>query len=162
MHRYRLDAPGQADSVLKNFKPMMSALRDSTIGGPFDMPTTSYCSDPKDPHFSKGMYFGLSGSVDWMVEIFQLFAGLTLDLCDDSQPDAVIEPNLPSAFKGEASFGRIIHAATGPGVYKQVPIEIKIRRTGKAAPVYKINGKTVESLRIEDVKVFDSIKVEIS
>ncbi|MFH1378080.1 MAG: hypothetical protein ABIH86_04945 [Planctomycetota bacterium] len=162
MHRYRLDVQGQADAVLKNFKPMMSALRDATIGGPFDMPTTSYCSDPKDPHFSKGMYFGLSGSVDWMVEIFQLFAGLTLNLCDDSQPDAIIEPNLPSAFKGEASFGRIIFAATGPGVYKQVPVEIHIRRTGKTAPVNKINGKIVDSLRIENVKAFDALKIEIN
>ena len=165
MHRFRLSVQGQADTVWKQFKPMMSALRDDSIAGPFETPSTSYVSDKDDPHFGKGMYFGLSGSVDWIVEVFHKIAGLQLALHDADQPAVKVEPNLPGALAHTLTLRRVVHAATGPGVFRPIPLQLDITRQGQGKrlveQVITINGERKDKAEIENVDGLDRIAIGI-
>jgi hypothetical protein len=162
MHRYRLSVPGQADMVWKQFKPIMSAMRDASIGGPFESPCTSYVSDPEDPHFGKAMYFGLSGSTDWIVEVFQKIAGVQLALHDDSQPDVRIAPNLPRCFKKKLRFQRIIHVADGTGGYRRVPLDLHVSPAASHATAkVRINGKAAEKAEIKSLDGLKRLRIEV-
>jgi len=165
MHRFRLSAAGQADTVWKQFKPMMSALRDETLAGPFETPATSYVSDKDDPHFAKGMYFGLSGSVDWIVEVFHKLAGLSFSLHDPSQPAIRVEPNLPAAMEHAMTFRRMVHCSTGPGTYRAIPLQVEIAREGGGKKLLKqvifINGKCRAKAEIAKLDGLDRIDIRI-
>lgn len=166
MHRFRLSVPGQADVVWQQFKPMMSALRDDSIAGPFETPSTSYVSDKDDPHFGKGMYFGLSGSVDWIVEVFHKIAGLSLALHDPDQPAIRVEPNLPKALDHRLTFRRTVHVAAGPGAYRLVPLQIEIDRQGRGERLIErivtVNGERREKAEVATLDGFDKVAVKIT
>ena len=144
---------------------MMSALRDESIAGPFETPSTSYVSDKDDPHFGKGMYFGLSGSVDWIVEVFQKLAGLSFALHDPSQPALRVEPELPAALNHTLTFRRIIHAATGPGTYRQIPLQVKILHEGKGKKMLEkiitVNGERRAKAEVFELDSVDKVDVQI-
>ncbi|MCG3179759.1 MAG: hypothetical protein BIFFINMI_02102 [Phycisphaerae bacterium] len=159
MHRFRIEIPGQADTVWRQFKPIMSAMRDDSVAGPFETPCTSYASDRTDPHFGKAMYFGLSGSIDWIVETYQRMAGVQLALHDERQPDLRIDPRLPAALDGAMTFQRIVHVATGPGRYRQVPLTVRVRR-GASAGV-KINGRPAPAAEVQSLRGMKKVDVEI-
>jgi hypothetical protein len=161
MHVFRSTIQGQADAAWNQFKPMISATRDESICGPFETPTTSYTSDPDNPHFGKGMYFGLSGSVDWIVNFFQNVAGIQLNLHDSNQAAVVVNANLPKILKGELSYKRTIHFFTGTNKYKKIPFHLEISNKSLAKPSYKINGKSVEKLEVKDLSKVSEIKMEI-
>ena len=155
MHFFRLRRPGEVGTVWRQFKPMMSAFRDAGLCGPFETPATSYASDPADPHFGAGMYFGLSGSTNWIVDIFERIAGLELNLAATRGPVVRFAPLLPPEAKGEMTFRRVIHVCTGPGRYREVPLELTVRssRSGIACTV---NGRAVskpEVTRSEERRV---------
>jgi cellobiose phosphorylase len=167
MHRYRLSVPGQADIVWKQFKPMMSVMRDESIAGPFETPCTSYVADKQDPHFGKAMYFGLSGTTDWIIEIFQKIAGLQLALHDPSQPDIRVTPRLPQEIKDTLTFKRIIHQALPGGRYRQIPFTLTIKRQAKGkktlGTLVKINGKKAEKAEIRSLsKAVKTVNMEIT
>jgi len=162
MHYYRLGIPGQEDTTWKQFKPMISALRDESIAGPFETPCTSYVSDPADPHFGKAMYFGLSGSIDWLVEFFQRIAGVKLALHDSAQPDLVIDPRLPKTLKETLTFKRIIHCKKDGKDFKKIPLTVKLSRSPVSTKkVIKINGEAADKAEVLEVAGFKEIKVEI-
>jgi hypothetical protein len=164
MHKFRLNIPEQANKVWEQFKPMLSVGRDEHIGGPFDMTSNSYASDEADPHFGAGMYFGLSGSVDWIIEFMQTLSGLRLALHDDTQPDIRINPILPDALQSQFTFKRIIHKKTTDG-YRSVPLTIRIERQGNGHQLTEektfINEKQVEDRLIRDVSECESLDVHI-
>ena len=164
MHRVRLGLPGQASTVWRQFKPIMSAMRDASLCGPFETPCTSYTSDKKDPHFAKGMYFGLSGSVDWIVEIFQKVAGVELNLHDPALPDVRVRPNLPKEIRDTLTFRRIIHCRTDGG-YRKVPLTVHVRQTGCGGrlkeTIIKVNGKRADGAEVADLKNTRRVKIEI-
>ena len=160
MHRYRLSVPGQADTVWEQFKPIMSAMRDASIGGPFESPCTSYVSDREDPHFGKAMYFGLSGSTDWIVEVLHRIAGLELALHDDAQPDVRVLPNLPKCFKKALRFQRVLHVAGAKGGYRLVPLDLQIRPARNGARV-RINGKTVDKAEVASLDGMKRLRIEL-
>jgi hypothetical protein len=166
MHLYRLSLAGQADTIWRQFKPMMSALRDESLCGPFETPCTSYVSDKDDPHFGKGMYFGLSGSVDWIVEIFQKIAGVTLALHDDARPAINVAPALPGMLDHQFAFRRIIHAADGKGGYRQIPLSVEMGRQGKGKSlketVVTINGERKDKAEIRDLKTMQKVEITIT
>ncbi len=166
MHRFRLSAPGQADTVWRQFKPIMSAMRDESLAGPFETPCTSYASDKKDPHFGKGMYFGLSGSTDWIVEIFQKIAGLELALHDDAKPSVRVRPNLPSEIDETLTFRRTIHCALPGGGYRRIPFSLDIRRRGEGrkrkGTLIKVNGKRAEKAEVWDLAGCRRVRIEIT
>jgi hypothetical protein len=145
MHRYRMRLPGQADTVWREFKPVMSALRDETICGPFETPCTSYASDPDDPHFGKGMYFGLSGSTDWIVEIFHEVAGLRLALHDPSQPAVRVTPNLPATLNETLTFRRVIHAARLPAQMRKMGSDPNEKTSRGPTPFSAVGGAPVRA-----------------
>jgi len=165
MHFYRLGLATEATTVLSQFKPMMSALRDASLCGPFETPCTSYVSDKDDPHFGKGMYFGLSGSVDWIVEIFHKFAGVEFALHDSVAPAIRIAPRLPESLGGSMVFRRIIHFATGKGAYRQIPFELKLRTEGKGSRITGtqvfVNGQKQDAPEIQKLHGLDRIQMEI-
>lgn len=162
-HRFRLDLPGQADAVWAQLIPILSVSGGATHGGPFDLTCNSYASDPADPHFGKGMYFGLSGSIDWLIEIVQKFAGVTLNLHNPSQPAVRIEPCLPAALQGELIFKRVIHRATETsGVFRQIPLTVCIRPAGVGEPpTVRINGQLAACAEIPDLRSYSQVDVEI-
>ena len=164
MHLFRLSLGGQAEAVWRQFKPIMSAMRDPAPGGPFEMPCTSYASDKADPHFGEGMYFGLSGSTDWIVEIFQRIAGLELALHDPDRPSLRVEPNLPAEVGEALTLRRVIHYAL-PGGYRQIPLEIDIRRQGSGRTLertlVRINGRRAERAEVADLKNVRRLRIEI-
>jgi hypothetical protein len=166
MHRFRLSVPGQADIVWRQFKPMMSALRDDSIAGPFETPCTSYVSDKDDPHFGKGMYFGLSGSVDWIVEVFHKVTGVSFALHDPSQPAIRVAPNLPAALDHQLTFRRIVHCATGAGTYRQVPLQIEITREGEGkkplGTAVTLNGQPVANAEVASLDGLDKVELKIT
>ena len=166
MHRFRLSAPGQTDIVWKQFKPMMSALRDESIAGPFETPSNAFASDRDDPHFGKGMYFGLSGSVDWIVEVFHKIAGLTFALHDPDQPAIRVEPNLPAALNHTLTFRRTVHCATGASAYRLIPLQLEIVREGQGkkllGKVITINGERCEKPEIATLDGLDRIDIRIA
>ncbi len=133
MHLFRIGVEGQADIVWRQLKPMISAMRGSDICGPFETPASSYASDPMDPHYGSGMYFGLSGSIDWMVELFQKVVGLKLDFAGKG-PAISVEPTLPAVLGGRVTFKRNIHVSLGNDVFRRIPVSIDIscdKKTGK-------------------------------
>lgn len=166
MHRFRLSIPGEADRAWKQFKPMMSALRDEHLCGPFETPSTSYVSDKDDPHFGKGMYFGLSGSVDWIVEVFHKIAGLTFELHNPDAPAIRLNPNLPSDLKGEMTLRRLVHQASPDGRYRRIPLNVTIRRQGRGNRLeqtrVKINGQLVDTAEIRSLDGMDTIDIELT
>jgi hypothetical protein len=166
MHRYRLSVPGQADTVWSQFKPMMSALRDESLCGPFETPATSYVSDKDDPHFGKGMYFGLSGSVDWIVEVFHKIAGIEFALHDDTRPVITVNPNLPAALDHQLTFRRVVHAADGKGGYRQIPLSLTIAREGKGKALKEtrilVNGERKDKAEIRDLAGLDKVDIRIT
>lgn len=164
MHRFRLDVPGQADTVWKQFKPIMSALRDESVAGPFETPCTSYASDRTDPHFGKGMYFGLSGSIDWIMETFARMAGVRLALHDDRLPDVRIDPHLPAALAGRMTFRRIVHVATGPGRYRKVPLTVSLDRKGSGRVrerLITVNGRKAGAAEVRSIGRAEAVEIEI-
>ncbi len=161
MHSFRLDIPHQADRVWKQFMPMLSAMRDTAIAGPFETPCTSYVSDPTDPHFGKAFYFGLSGSIDWIVDIFEKMAGLELGLHDARQPDLAIRPTLPRTLSGHMTYRRIIHCATGKGKFREIPLTVSLKPRGKLTPSVKINGKRKKDAVLASLKGLKQIHVEM-
>lgn len=166
MHLFRLALPGQSDKVWKQFKYIMSAMRDESIGGPFDMPSNSYGADKADPHFGKGMYFGLSGSMDWMIEIFQKIAGLELNLHDDAKPSVSVRPNLPEEIDETLTLKRIIHLARPEGGYRRIPLSIDIRKKGGGKQVtdtiIKVNGSRQEKAEVWNLEDADQLNFEIT
>jgi cellobiose phosphorylase len=165
MHRYRMRAPGQADTAWAQFKRIVSATRDESLGGPFEMPCTSYASDAADPHFGKGMYFGLSGSTDWIVEVFQAVPGVELNLHDDELPAVKVTPNLPKEVNETLTFRRIIHRAVKDG-YQRIPLTVDIQRQGNGPHILQtvvtINGKRVESAEIHSLDGLKSLEFGIT
>jgi hypothetical protein len=166
MHRFRLNIPGQADTVWQQFQPILSATRGESIAGPFDMPSNSYVADKGDPHFGKGMYFGLSGSVDWMVEVFEKIAGLELALHDESSPDVRVSPNLPGDIGETLAFRRVIHAAQPGGGYRRVPLTIDISRSGDGErlrdTLVRVNGKREGAAEVWDLDGVHRLVIEIT
>ena len=162
MHRFRLNVAGQADKVWQQFKPSLSVTRDESIGGPFEMTSNSFASDPEDPHYGKGMYFGLSGSIDWMIEIFQKMAGVELALHDERKPDISIKPVLPGDVGGCMTFKRLIFKILPGGTYKKIPLTIQTKKASpQKQPGITINGKLVKEACIHDVSVYDQLEVLI-
>jgi hypothetical protein len=166
MHRFRLNIPGQADQVWEQLKPILSATRDDSIAGPFDMPSNSYVADPADPHFGKGMYFGLSGSVDWIVEVFQRIVGLELALHDEGRPDVRIRPNLPRGIGTTLTFKRVIHAAQPGGGYRRVPLTVCVRRSGdgrgRRHTLIRVNGRRQDSAEVWNLDGVQELNIEIT
>jgi glycosyl hydrolase family 36 len=166
MHRNRLAIPGQNGKVWQQFPLVMSAMRDEGICGPFESPTNCYVADPTDPHFAKGMYFGLSGSVDWIVEIFQSTVGLQLALHDRSKPDIRVEPNMPESLGEELRLRRIVHCTPRKGAWRQVPVEVILHRTGSGPRMVDrkvlINGQPAAEPEIRDLGKFKKVSIEIT
>jgi len=112
------------------------------------------------------MYFGLSGSVDWMVEIFQKMAGLELALHDDSQPAVRVRPTLPAQLEDAITFKRIIHQALPSGGYRRIPLTIQTRRKGHGARLVdtrvRVNGKRQAVAEIQELNGFDRLNIEIT
>ena len=159
MHHFRLGVPGQADKVWQQFKPMLSSTRGEDLKGPFDMPCTSYASDPRDPHFGAGMYFGLSGSTDWIVAILEQLAGVELNLHDPTRPDLVISPALPAVLKGRLTFSRVLHVADGRGDYRRLPLQLEIRPAGRGTGRVRINGKAVVDAVVDTLASYDKLHI---
>jgi hypothetical protein len=166
MHRNRLAIPGQAARVWRQFPAVMSAMRDEGIAGPFESPTNCYVADRTDPHFAKGMYFGLSGSVDWIVEILQKTAGLELSLHDRSKPDLRVEPNLPEELGGELRLRRVVHCTPRDGGWRQVPVEVIVRRSGRGPRVVDrqvlVNGQVADQPEVRDLSRCKRVTIEIT
>ncbi|OGJ90399.1 MAG: hypothetical protein A2268_13485 [Candidatus Raymondbacteria bacterium RifOxyA12_full_50_37] len=164
MHLFRLGIDGQADTVWEQFKPIMSALRDESLAGPFETPCTSYVSDKEDPHFGKGMYFGLSGSTDWIIEIFHRIAGITFALHNKSIPAISIAPNLPEEMKETFILKRLVHAWTGKG-YQKIPLTLTLARKGKGKKqtdrIIVINGIKLENPEVWNLTEFNKIEIAV-
>lgn len=127
MHTFRLGINGEANKVWQQFLPMLSVMRSRDIAGPFETPCTSYCSDRNDPHFGKGMYFGLSGSVDWLLEFIEDIVGLELKLYETDVPIIKLSPRLPSILSDGLIYNRIIHVHNEQTNYHKVQLTVKIR-----------------------------------
>jgi cellobiose phosphorylase len=165
MHRFRLPLSGQADVAWKQFRRIVSATRDETLAGPFEMPSTSYASDSADPHFGKGMYFGLSGSTDWIIEVFQAVAGVKLALHDDAQPALKITPHLPEEIGRALTLRRPIHYWTGSG-YRRIPLQVQIGSEGAGQRVESmrclINGQPAASPEVRSLDGVDKLDIAIT
>jgi len=159
MHYFRLRAPDQGDKMWQQFKPMLSSTRGEDLNGPFDMPCTSYASDRQDPHFGAGMYFGLSGSTDWIVAILEQLAGVELNLHDPTRPDLVINPALPAVLKGRLTFSRVLHVADGRGEYRPLPLQLEIRPAGRSPGRVRINGKAVVDAAVDTLASYDRLHI---
>jgi len=166
MHRFRLDLPGQADKVWEQFQWIMSAMRDESLAGPFETPCTSYASDKDDPHFGKGMYFGLSGSVDWIIEVFQKIAGVELGLHDDGRPTIRVTPRLPKAVDQTLTFKRVIHYALPGGGYRQIPFTLNLRREGTGRrlvdTIIRINGRRSDKAEVQDLRGLKRVTIDMT
>lgn len=166
MHRNRMEVDGQADQAWEQFKRMISAMRDETLAGPFETPATSYASDENDPHYGRGMYFGLSGSTDWIIEVFQRVAGLELSLHDDRGPAVRVSPRLPAALGGELSFRRIIHLAQPGGGYREIPFSLEVATRGAGAKVLgsevTVNGQRVSAAEVRDLSGLKRLDMTIT
>ncbi|MFH1707507.1 MAG: hypothetical protein ABIF71_06285 [Planctomycetota bacterium] len=166
MHLFRLALPGQADAVWREFTPIMSATRGEDLNGPFETPSTSYASDKYDPHFGAGMYFGLSGSTDWIVNIFEQIAGLQLNLHDARKPALAVKPNLPAAIDERLTYKRYIHLAQ-PGGYRRIPFTLVIGKRGDTAKKLakteiRVNGKPAAVAEIADLREVKEINIQIT
>jgi hypothetical protein len=162
MHLFRLSLPDQADTVWKQFSPIMSAARDEDLNGPFETPSTSYASDPDDPHFGAGMYFGLSGSTDWIVEIFEKIAGLELNLHDETKPSVSVSPNLPDIMDKQLTYKRMIHYTLPGGGFREIPFTLTIDRAdSERKPGITVNGSRVVRAEVTDLENVGRIDIEI-
>ena len=159
MHRFRLGLPGQADAAWQQFLPIISATRDAGLAGPFEMPSTSYAADEADPHFGKGMYFGLSGSTDWIIEYFQEMAGLELALHDTRRPAVRVTPRLPTALGGELTLTRILHVARPEGGYRRVPLSVTLRRAARSRVL--INGTEAAEATVPSLEGMQQLTIVI-
>mgnify|MGYP001106203571 CR=1 FL=1 len=166
MHRFRLNIPGEADQVWGQFKPILSVTRDESIAGPFEMPSNSYVADRADPHFGKGMYFGLSGSVAWIIEVFQRITGLELALHDESRPDVRVSPNLPKEIGETLTFKRVVHMAKPGGGYREIPLTIDIKRSGDGKgprdSLIRVNGRRQDAVEVWDLNGVKKLNIEIT
>lgn len=166
MHRFRLNVPGEADHVWEQFKPILSATADESIAGPFEMPSNSYVADEADPHFGKGMYFGLSGSVDWIVEVFQKIAGVELALHDERRQDVQIHPTLPRELGETLTFRRVIHEFKSGGGYRNIPLTVDIHREGESKrlqeTLIRINGSRENAAAVWDITGVEQLNIEIT
>lgn len=160
MHCFRMRVPGQTDTAWKQFRPVISAMRGTDLKGPFESPASACASDRGDPHFGAGMYFGLSGSVDWIVEMFEKMAGVQLNLHNPDLPGIVVEPNLPAEFQDQFVYKRTIHVCTGTGQFRKIPLTVKIEKAPKK-PFVRVNGRPVAKASIGDLSEFRQILVEI-
>ena len=162
VHMPRLQISGEANTVWKQFLPTISAMRDEKIGGPFESACCSYQSEKQDPHFGQGMYFGLSGSIDWLIEFYQSMAGLEINLVDPQKPDIRINPKLPDILQGALTFKRVIHVAEAGG-YRQIPVTLEIKRegNGKKPTGMKVwvNEQEMPTPEISDVKMYHSVNI---
>ena len=165
MHLFRLLAVGQADRVWRQIKPIFSVCADERINGPFETTSTSYASDAQDPHFGQGMYFGLSGSVSWIIELFEGIAGIELNLHDPGLADLAVHPRLPPETKGALTLQRVLHQHLSSGGYRRIPLRLDIRKrgAGKRAgdPGITINGRAVEAAEVRDISKFNRLEIEI-
>jgi hypothetical protein len=141
-------------------------MRDESLAGPFEMPCTSYASDRDDPHYGKGMYFGLSGSTDWIIEIFQAVAGLKLALHDDAQPALKVTPQLAAEIGGALRLRRIIHLARPGGGYRRIPFELNIGSEGTGNTVRQtrvtINGRRSEAAELWSLEGLQRVDMTIT
>jgi hypothetical protein len=165
MHYFRMQVPGEADTAWQHFKPMLSALKDEKIGGPFETSCCSYQAEEKDPHFGQGMYFGLSGTVDWMIDFFQNVAGIEMDLLDPSKPDLSFNPKLPSELKDELTYKRIVHQRSG-NTYKKIPLTLTITRKGSGKTLINtlttVNGKSMPAPEIQNISGYKELNVNLT
>lgn len=161
MHYFRLLMPGQADMVWEQMKPIMSVLADESIAGPFDMPSNSFFASPGDPHYGSGMHFGLTGSMDWIIEIVHKFIGLQLNLHKADEPVIKVEPNLPLAFENNLTFKRLIYHYTANGSYREVPLCIKIKQADADGSAVLINGEPSDRAEIVDLGRYDRLEIVI-
>jgi hypothetical protein len=153
---------GEADKAWQQFKPIVSAMRDVSLAGPFEMPSTSYASDKADPHFGKGMYFGLSGSTDWIIEFFQHIAGLELALHDDRLPAVRVSPRLPAELRNELTLRRLIHVAEPKGGYRQIPMTLRIHNAdARHKPSTVINGSPVATPVVEKLDHIRKLDIDV-
>ncbi|MFH0939314.1 MAG: hypothetical protein V1899_08545 [Planctomycetota bacterium] len=166
MHAFRLLVPGEADTVWRQFKPMLSAMRDEKLGGPFESAACSYQTEKQDPHFGQGMYFGLSGTVDWMIEFFQSLVGLELNLIDPRQPAVRLQPRLPKELGDTLTFKRIIHVSQQSGGYRQIPLTLDFSREGQGSVLRetrtRINGLRAPAPEVRDLKRYKSLHIEVT
>lgn len=160
MHTARLEIDGETNKVWQQFLPMLSVMRGREIAGPFETPCTSYCSDANDPHFGKGMYFGLSGSVDWLIEFIENVVGLELKLYETDAPIIKLSPRLPSKLSDGIIYHRIIHVHNKQSDYHKVQLTVKIRRAiEKEKPELRIKAdgskeinNNLTLLRLREIK----------
>jgi hypothetical protein len=124
------------------------------------MPSTSYAADAADPHFGKGMYFGLSGSTDWIVEFFQHLAGLELALHDPRRPAVRVTPRLPAELGGELTLRRLIHVAQPGGGYRVIPLTLSVRpaRPGET-PGVTINGRPAPTAELASLDGVERLEI---
>lgn len=166
MHRFRMQVPGETDTAWTQFMRIVSATRDELLGGPFEMPCTSYASDSADPHFGKGMYFGLSGSTDWIVEVLQDVAGVQLNLHDDQQPAVKITPRLPKVLSETLTFRRLIHCRGPKGEWQRIPLMVEVNSEGNGAKItecrVQINGKSAPAAEVKSLENVKELKFAIT
>jgi hypothetical protein len=161
LHAFRLGIAGEQDRVWRQFSDIVSSCRDESLCGPFETPCTSYASDSTDPHFGRGFYFGLTGSIDWLVEVFERVAGVSLSLQATNGPRIRIEPVLPGALGREYRYSRIVHVTSGPGIYRKIPLEIMVRRGDVLERTVRVNGRGIPDGTIDDPVKLKRIKVEV-
>ena len=150
------------DKAWQHFTPIFSVMRNCSLNGPFEAPATSYASDPDDPHFGAGMYFGLSGSMNWIIDTFERIAGVKLNLHDPDTPDIEIQPVLPSLFGGKLKFERIIHYCKN-GVIRKIPftLSIELENTDIRNNTILINGEKAKVPAISSLDTFEKVEIEI-
>ncbi|MCY3023861.1 MAG: hypothetical protein NTW87_33195 [Planctomycetota bacterium] len=120
----------------------------------------------RDPHYGKGMYFGLSGSTDWIVEIFQAVAGLRLALHDDAQPALKVTPQLPAELGGTLTFRRTIHRALPAGGYSHIPFELTIQSEGTGGALRQtlitVNGARSDAAEVWSLDGIQRVNMAIT
>ena len=159
MQLFRLTYPGQVDQAWKYFKPLLSVYRDKSLNGPFDMFCNSYSSDPDDPHFGAGMYFGASGTLDWTVELVERIVGLKLDLYNPDKPAITVNPCVPKELDGDLEYRRVIHCFHN-GEYKIIPVQIRLKNDREKAGTW-INGVKADHARLDSLAGFVEIDILI-
>jgi cellobiose phosphorylase len=140
LHFFRLGIDNNTDKIWKQFMPMLSVNRDESLCGPFETMTTSYVSDRDNPHFGKGMYFGLSGSIGWIVDFFQKMVGLELNLHDPSLPDLSLSPHISFATFSAIKYKTVIHINRLGEEKRHIPLTIEIKKSNDGKPITEING----------------------